>query len=129
MYRMGGNVEGSYKRGVVMAMFIGFGNLNGVVSSNVYMAKDKPFFHLGHGVSLLYVCLGLVGTIIYQHVLRRENAARERGERAEVIGEGKAENAAGLSVEERAARNGKFSSIDEARSVKGDRWSGFRYTL
>lgn len=35
------NVEGVYKRGVVIGCVIGWGNLNGVVSSNIYRAKDK----------------------------------------------------------------------------------------
>jgi len=35
------NVEGIYKRGVTIGMAIGIGNLNGVVSSNIYRAQDK----------------------------------------------------------------------------------------
>lgn len=36
------NTEGVYKRGVTLGFVIGWGNLNGVVSSNIYRAVDKP---------------------------------------------------------------------------------------
>lgn len=48
------NVEGAYKRGVTIGCVIGWGNLNGVVSSNIYRAKDKPNYRLGHAVVLAY---------------------------------------------------------------------------
>lgn len=48
------NVEGLYKRGVTIGFVIGWGNLNGVVSSNIYRAQDKPNYRLGHGVVLAY---------------------------------------------------------------------------
>jgi hypothetical protein len=41
------NTEGNYKRGVTLAMVIGFGNLNGVVSSNIYRSKEKPWYRTG----------------------------------------------------------------------------------
>jgi hypothetical protein len=63
---------------------------------------------------------------LYQVILRRENAARERGDRDEVI-EGyneKSENA-----DELARRNGRFERVEDAKAQKGDLWSGYRYTL
>ena len=36
------NIEGVYKRGVALGIIIGWGNLNGIVSSNIYRAQDKP---------------------------------------------------------------------------------------
>ncbi|KAJ7603423.1 major facilitator superfamily domain-containing protein [Roridomyces roridus] len=80
------NVEGSYKRSVSIAMVIGFGNINGAVSSNVYRAKDKPWYRLGHGLVLMYIGFGLIATTTYHLLLRAENARRDRGERDEVIG-------------------------------------------
>lgn len=38
------NTEGVYKRGVTLGFVIGWGNLNGVVSSNIYRAQDKPHY-------------------------------------------------------------------------------------
>ncbi|CAE7194997.1 unnamed protein product [Rhizoctonia solani] len=44
------NVGGDTKRGVVLAMIIGIGNLGGICSSFVYRAKDAPRYKLGHNV-------------------------------------------------------------------------------
>lgn len=55
--------------------------------------------------------------------LRRENAKRARGERDEVI--------VGVNDKDPLSnsRNGVYHSVEEARSDKGDAWSGYRYTL
>lgn len=61
---------------------IGWGNLNGIVSSNIYRGEDKPKFYPGHGTVLAYLVLFLFGGSIVQYILlRRENAKRRRGER------------------------------------------------
>lgn len=76
------NVEGVYKRGVTLGFVIGWGNLNGVVSSNIYRGKDKPRFLLGHGVVLAYLVLFLFGgSVLTRVLLARENAKRKRGDR------------------------------------------------
>jgi hypothetical protein len=46
----GGNAGGTLKRGVVLAMVIGIGNLGGICSSFVYF--DPPRFHVGHGTMM-----------------------------------------------------------------------------
>lgn len=85
------NVEGVYKRGVTMGFVIGWGNLNGVVSSNIYQMKDKPRYLPGHGVVLAYMILFLLGGTIVTHVgLRVENGKRRSGKRESWI-EGKTE--------------------------------------
>lgn len=55
---VGNNVGGELKRGVVLALVIGIGNLGGVCSSFIYLAKDAPRFITGHGTVL--GSLGLV---------------------------------------------------------------------
>ncbi|KAM5434945.1 hypothetical protein McaMca56_006555 [Microsporum canis] len=76
------NTEGVYKRGVSLGFIIGWGNLNGVVSSNIYRAEDAPGFFPGHGTVLGYMIVFLLGGSILQHVLLRiENGKRIRGER------------------------------------------------
>ncbi|KAL6706872.1 hypothetical protein ACN47E_005015 [Coniothyrium glycines] len=76
------NVEGVYKRGVTLGFVIGWGNLNGVVSSNIYRARDKPRFFLGHGVVLAYLTLFLfTGSIVTRVMLARENEKRRNGAR------------------------------------------------
>lgn len=81
------NIEGVYKRGIVMGMVIGWGNLNGVVSSNVYF--DAPRFFQGHGIIVAYLFFGVFcGSVTFWYLLRRENKARLAGERDHLI-EGK----------------------------------------
>ncbi|KAF3481783.1 MFS transporter [Arthroderma uncinatum] len=76
------NTEGVYKRGVTLGIIIGWGNLNGVVSSNIYRGRDAPNFFPGHGTVLGYLIVFLLGGSILQHVLLRiENGKRVRGER------------------------------------------------
>ncbi|KAI9060609.1 MFS general substrate transporter [Trametes sanguinea] len=115
------NIEGSYKRSVVVGMIIGWGNLNGAVSSNTYRATDAPRYRLGHGIVLAYLAIGWTCSLgLYMH-LRRENAAKERGERDEVID--------GVDNQRAREENGHFESVEAARTEKGDHWSGFRYSL
>ncbi|KAI1793868.1 MFS general substrate transporter [Ganoderma leucocontextum] len=115
------NVEGSYKRSAVLGMAIGWGNLNGAVTSNVYRAVDKPWYKLGHGIVLAYIAIGWVCSLAYYVHLRYENARRERGDRDEVI--------AGAANKHADEKNGQFESVEAARMEKGDQWSGFRYSL
>jgi hypothetical protein len=67
----------------------------------------------------MYIGTGLIATVMFRFLLKRENARRDRGERDEII-EG---HEGGFEV------NGRFASVDAARGEKGDEWSGYRYTL
>ena len=76
------NAEGVYKRGIQLGFVIGWGNLNGIVSSNIYRAENAPRYKPGHAVVLAYEALFLLGGSVLQYfLLRRENAKRRRGER------------------------------------------------
>lgn len=74
------NIEGVYKRGVVLGFVIGWGNLNGIVSSNIYFKAPK--FTAGHAVVMAYmiVCL-LGGSVVLELLLIRENRLRREGKR------------------------------------------------
>lgn len=77
---MANNTEGVYKRGVTLGFVIGWGNLNGVVSSNIYF--QSPRYYQGHGVVLAYLVIGLLGGSVTNTVLlRRENSLRAAGRR------------------------------------------------
>jgi hypothetical protein len=61
---------------------IGWGNLNGIVSSNIYRGEDAPNYYPGHGTVLAYLVIFLLcGSIMQTILLRRENGKRRRGER------------------------------------------------
>ncbi|KAF8159420.1 MFS general substrate transporter [Crassisporium funariophilum] len=110
------NVEGSYKRSVTLGMVIGFGNLNGA-----YRARDRPWYPLG--LVLMYIAFGLIASTTYLLLLKQENARRDRGERNEII-EDQPETHDPLNE-----KNGRFATIDAAKREKGDKWSGYRYTV
>lgn len=77
---MANNTEGVYKRGVSLGFVIGWGNLNGVVSSNIYY--DSPRYYQGHGVVLAYLVICLFGgSVLNTFLLRRENRLRAHGRR------------------------------------------------
>lgn len=85
------NSEGVYKRGIMIGIVNGWGNLNGIVSSNIYRDKDKPKYRPGHGIVLGYLVLFLMGGSGLQYMLlRRENARRLAGKRDHWV-EGKTE--------------------------------------
>ncbi|KZT58300.1 MFS general substrate transporter [Calocera cornea HHB12733] len=109
------NVEGSLKRGVSLGIVIGLGNLNGI-----YRAQYQPWYTMSHGIVLLYVLLCFTGTAVMMVFLKRENDARDRGERSETIG---------MKGDGPENRNGTFETVGQAKLMKGDEWSGFRYTL
>ncbi|EJD08568.1 MFS general substrate transporter [Fomitiporia mediterranea MF3/22] len=117
------NVEGSYKRSVTLGMVISFGNINGAATSNVYRARDKPWYTLGHGIVLLYIGIGFCAATVMFILLRRENLKRLRGERDEVI-VGVNEGRPGVSE-----KNGRYENVEDAKRDKGDGWSGYLYTL
>ncbi|OGM44914.1 MFS transporter [Aspergillus bombycis] len=76
------NVEGIYKRGVTIGIMIGWGNLNGIMSSNIYRNADAPNYYPGHGTVLAYLTLFLfIGSISEYFLLKRENRKRRRGDR------------------------------------------------
>jgi len=114
------NVEGAYKRGVTIAMVVGFGNINGAVSSNIYRAKDAPWYRFGHSFMLGYLTLGFICTLIMAWGLKRENMRRASGERGERIMDDP-------STHHHKGR--EYSSVAEARRELGDQFSGFTYVL
>jgi predicted MFS family arabinose efflux permease len=77
---MANNIEGVYKRGIVLGFVIGWGNLNGVVSSNIYFRG--PRFPEGHGVVIAYMSVFLLGgSALMTFLLRLENKKRRDGKR------------------------------------------------
>ncbi|KIJ18601.1 hypothetical protein PAXINDRAFT_167190 [Paxillus involutus ATCC 200175] len=52
------NAGGDVKRGVVLAMVIGLGNLGGICSSFIYI--DPPRFHIGHGTIMGWLTLSIL---------------------------------------------------------------------
>ncbi|RKF53989.1 putative transporter [Golovinomyces cichoracearum] len=74
------NVEGSYKRGIVLGFVIGWGNLNGIISSNIY--SEKSGYIVGHATIIGFLSVFLLGgSLLMRYLLQRENRIRKKGGR------------------------------------------------
>ena len=105
------NTEGVYKRGITLGFVIGWGNLNGIVASNIYRAADKPLYRLGHGVVLAYLTLFLLGGSVTTHLmLRNENRKRRAGRRDATI-EGKSDEEIDLMGDKRSGCSSSVNSL------------------
>ncbi|OAQ68887.1 MFS transporter [Pochonia chlamydosporia 170] len=83
------NVEGVYKRGIVLGFVIGWGNLNGIVSSVIY--RWPPRYFQGHGTIIAYLIVCMFGgSVLFATLLSIENKKRRNGERDHWV-EGKTE--------------------------------------
>ncbi|KAK5000122.1 hypothetical protein LTR66_000947 [Elasticomyces elasticus] len=74
----GNNIGGSLKRGVGIAMHVGFGNLGGIVAAFIYQAKDAPDYKSGHTSLIGLLVMSTTLCIIMTAYLRFENAKRDR---------------------------------------------------
>jgi hypothetical protein len=76
----------------MVGVVVGWGNMNGVVSSNIYMNSEKPHYRTGHGIVLAYMVLFLFGGTCFMHfMLKRENNLRKSGRRDDLL-QGKTES-------------------------------------
>ncbi|KAL3451757.1 major facilitator superfamily domain-containing protein [Aspergillus insuetus] len=104
----GNNIGGSLKRGVGIAMHVGFGNLGGVLSSYIYRRTDGPKYATGHGTLIGTLTMSTVLCTFMTIYLRRENARRDREFKAP----------------------GEYTEPERlAEREKGDNATFFRYTV
>ena len=104
----GNNIGGSTKRGVGIAMHVGFGNLGGILASFVYLSKTGPRFIQGHCILIGLLAMSASLQTFMTLYLRRENARRDSVHK----------NPAQYSVQEK-----------EAERQRGDNATFFRYTV
>ncbi|KAK4668343.1 uncharacterized protein QC763_000870 [Podospora pseudopauciseta] len=104
----GNNIGGSLKRGVGIAMHVGFGNLGGTISAYLFLTKDRPRYYPGFGTLLACQVMAATLSIFMTIYLRRENARRDREYKPP----------SEYTEEERVAER-----------EKGDNASFFRYTI
>ncbi|CZR60295.1 uncharacterized protein PAC_10191 [Phialocephala subalpina] len=75
-------VGGSLKRGVGIAMHVGFGNLGGAISAFCFLPKYSPRFIPGHITLACTVAMSAILTILMSVYLRLENNKRNLNELA-----------------------------------------------
>jgi len=73
----GNNLGGTTKRGVGMAMHIGFANLGGASSAFIFLPKDGPQYGQGHTILLGLQAMSISLAIIMTLFLRWENKRRD----------------------------------------------------
>lgn len=74
----GNNIGGTLKRGVGIAMHVGFGNLGGCIAAFIYLKKNSPRFMSGHAALIGLITMSIVLSTFMTLYTRRENARRER---------------------------------------------------
>jgi len=73
----GNNIGGSTKRGVGIAMHVGFGNLGGTIAAFAYRKTDAPRYFSGHGLLIATTTMSLSLCCFMTMYLRKENARRD----------------------------------------------------
>ncbi|OSC99284.1 MFS general substrate transporter [Trametes coccinea BRFM310] len=105
------NVVGHYKRGIGIAMQVMYGNVAGIIVSNVFRVEDAPRYLRGHLAELVLIGVGLVvvptAALAYAHLNRRRDAAERESTEKEISAE---------------------YTVEELRRL-ADRAPTFRYTL
>jgi hypothetical protein len=99
------NLGGHYKRGVGTAMQVGFGNLGGIVASNIFLQSEAPRYPRGFGVALGMIWLCIACAVVFFFYLRRENKLRKKG-----------------------ARDYRYDLPEEERRNLGDDYPAFKFT-
>ncbi|KAH6677081.1 major facilitator superfamily domain-containing protein [Halenospora varia] len=108
----GNNIGGSLKRGVGIAMHVGFGNLGGAISAFCYLTQYSPRFIPGHTTLASTVTMSAVLTIFMTLYLRRENARRDK-----------------WAVENNMLPENYTEDQKHAQREEGDSATFFRYTI
>lgn len=78
---MSNNVAGHYKVGISAAMQVGFGNIGGIIASNMFVTNQAPEYPLGFGLGLGLVWLCVIASTIFLCYIKRENRLRDEGKR------------------------------------------------
>lgn len=108
----GNNIGGSTKRGVGIAMHVGFGNLGGAIAAFTYRVKEKPRYPSGHGTLLATTTMSMCLCIFMTLYLRRENARRDK-----------------LLAEQGRTLADITDAEKDAERERGDSATFFRYTV
>lgn len=78
---MANNLGGHYKRAIGLAIQVGFGNIGGIIASNIFVRADAPRYFVGYGVALGMMVFCGIMSIVFAVGLVRENRLRDQGKR------------------------------------------------
>ncbi|EEH04161.1 conserved hypothetical protein [Histoplasma capsulatum G186AR] len=75
------NLAGHYKRAFGSAFQISFGNIGGIVASNLFLPNGAPLFKAGYGSALALTVVCALLSTVFMLALDRENKMRDAGRR------------------------------------------------
>jgi hypothetical protein len=75
------NMGGHYKRGVGAAAQIGFGNVAGLIASNIFIISQRPYYKMGYSICLSLILLTMVAATLMAVYMKLENKKRDEGKR------------------------------------------------
>lgn len=74
---LSGNNGNYYKRATALGINLFFGSGSGLVSGQIFLAKDRPRYIKGLSLCLAFQVLSIIMTAIQFHLYRRENKKKE----------------------------------------------------
>ncbi|KAG7095743.1 hypothetical protein E1B28_006453 [Marasmius oreades] len=72
------NMAGYRKRSTAIGLQQTLGNIGGIIAGQIYRSTDKPFYRLGHAISLGAMALAMMGMIVEVMVYKSRNDAKDR---------------------------------------------------
>lgn len=79
------NMAGHYKRSVNAAMQIGFGNIGGIIASNIFPSDEAPRFITGYSVNVGLIWLAAIAAVVLLLLMKSENDKRDQGKRDQML--------------------------------------------
>jgi len=76
---MANNMSGRWKRSIGSATQIMVGNIGGIISSNIFLANESPWYPTGYGTAFSVMWLGTIGATVMFFLLRKDNKERDAG--------------------------------------------------
>ncbi|KAF2459333.1 major facilitator superfamily protein [Lineolata rhizophorae] len=75
------NMGGHYKRAIGAGLQVSFGNVAGIIGSNIFLRNERPKYPTGYGTSLGMLWMGGLCSLVLFVMILYENRKRERGGR------------------------------------------------
>jgi MFS family permease len=83
----GNNLAPSWKRSIGLAWTLAAGNFGSLIGTNIFLDKEAPRYQTGYGVSLGFICLGLITALALEFTLKVKNKKKEAISEDEVRGQ------------------------------------------
>ncbi|KAL0571834.1 hypothetical protein V5O48_010130 [Marasmius crinis-equi] len=72
------NIAGYRKRSTAVGLQQMLGNSGGIIAGQIYRSVDKPYYRLGHSISLGAMVLAMMGMVVEVLIYKSRNNAKDR---------------------------------------------------